>query len=356
MALEETIFLTGFPGFIAGRLVEKLADEGARLLLLVQPSLLDRAKKDVAEFRLSGRYTDDQFRLLPGDITQPGLGLATDDLEMAQAETTSLFHLAAIYDLKVKRDLAMKVNVDGTLNVNQFALSLPKLRRYHYISTCYVAGKRKGVIGEDELTHDAGFRNYYEETKYLAETEVAALMDRLPITIHRPSVVCGDTKTGETAKYDGIYYLMHYLRRSPNLLSIPNIGNARVRLNLVPVDFVIDAIAALANDEAAIGKTVQLADPAPLTTEELFNYLAVAVGGHRSSFTLPMPVVYYSLMTPISPPITGLPRSAVPYFFLEQTYDTTVSSSLLESHGVRCPWFPSYVDRLVDFARNHPVI
>lgn len=356
MALEDTIFLTGFPGFIAGRLVEKLASEGARLLLLVQPSLLERAQKDVAEFRLSGRFDADQFQLLTGDITEPGLGMSTAELELAQAETTSLFHLAAVYDLKVKRDLAMKVNVDGTLNVNQFALSLGKLRRYHYISTCYVAGKRKGVIHESELAHDAGFRNYYEETKYLAEAEVAALMNRLPITIHRPAVVCGDTKTGETAKYDGIYYLLHYLRRSPGLLSIPNIGNRKVSLNLVPVDFVIDAIAALANDEAAIGKTVQLADPAPLTTQELFNYLAVAVGGHRSWFTVPMPLVYYGLMTPISPPITGLPRSAVPYFFLEQTYDTTVSTALLEKHEVRCPWFPSYVDRLVEFARNHPVI
>jgi thioester reductase-like protein len=356
MALEETVFLTGFPGFIAGRLVEKLAEEGARLLLLVQPSLLDRAKKYVAEYRRSGRFADDQFQLLPGDITQPGLGLSADDFELAQNETTSLFHLAAIYDLMVKRDLAMKVNVDGTLNVNQFALSVKQLRRYHYISTCYVAGKRKGVIHENELAHDAGFRNYYEETKYLAETEVATLMDRLPITIHRPAVVCGDSKSGETAKYDGIYYLLHYLRRSPNMLSIPNIGNRKVGLNLVPVDFVIDGIAALAQDETAIGKTVQLADPSPLTTEELFDQLAVAVGGHRSWFTVPMPMVYYSLMTPISPPITGLPRSAVPYFFLEQTYDTEVSTTLLEKHGVRCPWFPSYVDRLVEFARNHPVI
>ena len=101
---------------------------------------------------------------------------------------------------------------------------------------------------------------------------------------------------------------------------------------------------------------MQLADPAPLTTEELFNQLAVAVGGHRSWFTLPMPLVYYSLMTPISPPITGLPRSAVPYFFLEQTYDTAIATALLEPHDVRCPWFPSYVDRLVEFARNHPMI
>src|SRR6185295_20327092 len=128
----------------AGRLIEKLASEGARMLLLVQPALLDRAKEEVGEFRLSGRYTADQFVILPGDITQPALGLSPNDLELAQNETTTIFHLAALYDLAVKRRLAMKVNLEGTQNVNNFALFLPKLRRYHYISTCYVAGKRKG--------------------------------------------------------------------------------------------------------------------------------------------------------------------------------------------------------------------
>ena len=84
---------------------------------------------------------------------------------------------------------------------------MPNLRRYNYVSTCYVAGKRKGEIRENELEHDAGFRNFYEETKYLAEIEVERLKSEFPVTIFRPSVVVGDSETGETAKYDGIYYL-----------------------------------------------------------------------------------------------------------------------------------------------------
>ena len=117
------------------------------------------------------------------------------------------------------RDLAVRVNLEGTRNVNQFAGSLRHLKHYHYVSTCYVAGKRKGVIFENELRHDAGFRNYYEETKYLAEMEVDALKSELPITIHRPAVVCGDSRTGETAKYDGIYYLIRYLLKWPSILA-----------------------------------------------------------------------------------------------------------------------------------------
>src|SRR5881227_1495696 len=205
MDLDETIFLTGFPGFIAGRLVKRLAMEGARFLLLVQPAFLERARREVARIATETGSTPDNFHLIEGDITRADLGIAPTELEQARGETTILFHLAAIYDLAVRREPAMLVNVEGTRNVNQFALTLPSLSRYHYVSTCYVAGLRTGKILETELRHEEGFRNFYEETKYLAEVEVDALKAKLPVTIHRPSVGCGDSQTGETAKYDGVY-------------------------------------------------------------------------------------------------------------------------------------------------------
>lgn len=354
MALDETIFLTGFPGFIAGRLVARLATEGARFLLLVQPAFMERAREETARISTETNQPPGNFRLLAGDITQPNLGLEPADLATAQAETTVLFHLAAIYDLAVARAPALRVNVEGTRNVNAFAQTLSRLRHYHYVSTCYVAGLRRGTILETELRHEAGFRNYYEETKYLAELEVEQLKERLPVTVHRPSVVCGDSRTGETAKYDGIYYLMHYLRKQPRLLSILNIGNRRVRLNLVPVDFVVEAMARLARDERAVGLTLQLADPRPLTSGELFDAIAATLAGRGSRLTLPAPLVRVSLALPFSPRLSGLPRAAVPYFFLSQAYDTTLSRRLLEPHGVSCPPFPSYVGALARFVEQHP--
>src|SRR5690606_7497686 len=116
-----------------------------------------------------------------------------------------------------------------------------------------------------------GFRNHYEESKYLAELSVEKLKGELPVTIFRPSVVVGDSQTGETAKYDGIYSLIHYLLKAPRLLRLLNVGNHDVRLNLVPVDFVVEGMAALSSDANAEGKTLALADPEPLTTAELFN-------------------------------------------------------------------------------------
>ena len=174
----------------------------------------------------------------------------------------------------------MLVNVTGTRNVNAFAKSARNLRHYHYVSTCYVAGKRRGRILETELNHDAGFRNYYEETKYLAETEVATLSEELPITIHRPSVVCGDSVSGETAKFDGVYYLIKYLLKSPGLFSILNIGNREVKLNLVPVISWSRVRRPRAGWRAigrlATGRSYQL------STRELVDVLAEEIAGNGS--------------------------------------------------------------------------
>src|SRR5215216_4860667 len=351
---RETIFITGFPGFIANRLLERLERKDCDFILLVQPSLVARALAEIERIsQVTGRSVRD-FRIVEGDISVPRLALSDVDLAMVQHETTRVFHLAAVYDLAVPQDLAMRVNAGGTRNVVGLARTLPHLRQFHHVSTCYVAGKREGVILETELRHVAGYRNYYEESKYLAELEVESAKNDLPVTIHRPAVVCGDSKTGETGKYDGVYYLIHYLLNWPSVLSTINIGNHEVSLNLVPVDFVVDGMAALAFDERAIGKTLQLADPAPLTTNQLFNAITNSIDGHKSKITAPAKLVRFFLMLPPSPKLTGLPHHAVPYFFVKQLYDTTQAQQLLAPHGIQCPPFESYVDRIVDFARTHP--
>ncbi|HSB28853.1 MAG TPA: SDR family oxidoreductase [Pyrinomonadaceae bacterium] len=353
MHYDDTFLVTGFPGFIANRLIEQLAKSTAKFILLVQPTLESRARDEITAIATrTGRDTSD-FRIVFGDISLPNLGLTEEHRCFAQAETTRVFHLAAIYDLGVARDLAIKINVEGTRNVNNFARSLDRLRHFHHVSTCYVAGKREGRILESELRHAAGFRNFYEESKYLAELEVEALKRDLPVTVHRPAVVCGDSKTGETVKYDGVYYLILYLLRWPRGLSLLNIGNHEVCLNLVPVDYVVEAMSALAFDEAAIGKTIQLADPNPLTTNQLFDTISNSITGKGSKITVPPAWVEFFLMLPPSPAITGLPHHGVPYFFVKQTYDTTNARELVERHGIHCPPFQSYVDKIVQYAEQH---
>lgn len=356
MNFNETIFLTGFPGFIASRLVKRLAKSNTQFFLLVQPNFVEKAMSEIEKISAETNVPQENFALVEGDITRENLGISAEDLEIIRNETSDVFHLAAIYDLAIAKEPAFSVNVEGTKNVNNFVKSLPNLRRYNYISTCYVAGKRKGLIREDELEHEAGFRNFYEETKYLAETEVEKLKGEIPLTIFRPSVVVGDSKTGETAKYDGIYYLIKYLQKAPSLLRFFNVGNSKVRLNLVPVDFVVEGIAALYKDESAEGKTIALADSNPATTAELFDLIAQSLTGKKSALTPPSALVEKSLMLSISPGITGLPHSGVPYFFLEQTYDTSVADKLLASHNVSCPPFSAYVENLIDFLKKNPTL
>lgn len=354
MNFTETIFLTGFPGFIAGRLVEKLATTETQFFLLVQSQFLEKAAETVEKIASETNIPLENFALIEGDITRENLGISEEDLQTVLTETTDVFHLAAIYDLGIAQEPAFKVNVEGTKNVNEVVKKMPNLRRYNYISTCYVAGKRTGEILENELEHDAGFRNFYEETKYLAELEVEKLKSDLPVTIYRPSVVVGDSRTGETAKYDGIYYVIFYYKKFAPLLRLANVGNKKVRLNLVPVDFVVESLAALSKDEKAVGKTVALADPNPLSTAEICDAIIKALTGKKSVLTPPAKLIEFSLNLPVSPPLTGLPHYGVPYFFLEQTYDTKVSEELLKAHNIACPNFNEYAANLVKFVEANP--
>lgn len=354
MLFRETFLITGFPGFIATRLVERLAKSETQFFLLVEPKFVERAMEEAQQI---AEYTGtplESFVIVEGDITRQNLGVEYDDLQTILAETTDVFHLAAAYDLAIDRETAFAVNLEGTRRVNEVVTKLRNLRRYNYVSTCYVAGKRTGEIREKELEHDAGFRNFYEETKYLAELEVESMKDKFPVTVFRPSVVIGDSQNGETVKYDGVYYLIQYLRKAPNLLRIVNVGNPKVRLNLVPVDFVVDAIAALARDRAADGKTLAIADPNPLTTSQLFDVIAKDLTGRKSEFHPPAWLVEWSLLLGISPRLTGLPHYGVPYFFIEQTYDTTQAKSLLRRHNVSCPRFEKYVSNIIDFVEENP--
>ncbi len=350
----ETIFLTGFPGFIAGKLVSRLATPETQFFLLVQKNFVEKATQEVERISAETNTPLENFALIEGDITQADLGMSAEDLQAVQDETTSVYHLAAVYDLAVAKNVAYAVNLDGTKNVNELVKKTKNLQRYNYVSTCYVSGKRIGVIREDELAHETGFRNFYDETKYLAEVEVEKLKADYPVTIFRPAVVVGDSKTGETVKYDGIYYVINYLRKFPALLRLINVGNDLVTVNLVPIDFVVNGMVALAKDERAIGKTIALADSNPLTTAQACDEISIAVCGKKSVTKLPPKLMERILMLPFSPTFSGLPHEGVPYFFNPQTFDTSVATELLSAHGISCPSFKDYVKTLVKFVEEHP--
>ena len=131
MLYRESIFLTGFPGFIAGRLLERLAKYETQYFLLVQPHLVEQAMNEVEAISEFTGVPLESFVIVEGDITLPQLGLSDEDLETLQFETTDVFHLAAVYDLGIDRSTAQKVNLEGTRNVNDVVLGMRNLKRYN---------------------------------------------------------------------------------------------------------------------------------------------------------------------------------------------------------------------------------
>ncbi len=211
-----TVLITGFPGFLGSALLPRVLDRtGGRAVCLVQPKFMAMAERRAAELAQREPALAGRIELVHGDITQPGLGLDEAALRSVVADTTELWHLAAVYDLAVPRPLGMRVNVEGTRNVLDVAERCTRLERLQYFSTCYVSGRYAGPFAEEDLEVGAPFNNFYEETKHLAEVEVRRAMSRgLPATIYRPSIVVGDSHSGETQKYDGPYVVMQWLMRS----------------------------------------------------------------------------------------------------------------------------------------------
>jgi thioester reductase-like protein len=348
-----TILFTGFPGFIGMRLLPRLMElaPGARVRCLVQPRFLEAARQGLAQIEAAHVHARGRLDIVVGDITAPGLGLEADAARALRQDVTAAHHLAAVYDLAVARDLGMKVNVEGTRNVVRLLAECPRLERLHYVSTCYVSGTATGVFHETDLDVGQSFKNHYEETKFIAEVEVAR--SSLPATIYRPSIVVGDSRTGETGKFDGPYFTITAMEKVPSPGLFIRIGSGRNPANVVPVDFVTEAIARLSVSPVSRGRTYHLADPQPLSVFEVgelfarelgkrFAYLPVPKGVAKALFA-PRPVQRHF----------GMPVQTLDYFDHPCRYSTTQATTDLEAMGVRCPPLPSYVGRLVEFYRTH---
>ncbi len=352
-----TIFITGFPGFLGSKLVPLLLkrDADATVACLVQAKFADLARQRADELVAADRTLEGRIELVEGDLTASDLGI--EDRAALAARTSEIYHLAAVYDLAVSRDIGMRINVDGTRNLLRFAHDCSNLQRHHYISTCYVSGRHAGPFKETDLDVGQRFNNFYEETKFLAEVDVAAARDGgMPTTIYRPSIVVGDSRTGATQKYDGPYFLLQWLLRQPRWLSfMPVVGDpSMVRLNVVPSDYVIDGIAALSAKSDNIGTTYQLADPAPLTVDEMLETIAQGIG-HRV-VRVPVNVKAATWMLDHIGPaakVMQMPSQAVEYFVHPTHYDTTNAVTDLAGSDVVCPPFPAYLPAIVDFMRSN---
>lgn len=355
-----TVFLTGFPGFLGSGLVTRLLDrydDGTTVTCLVQPKFRDRAESRAAELA----DDPDRIDLREGDITDPDLGLgdAYDDL---QAETLEVFHLAAIYDLATEREPARQVNIEGTRHVLEFAAGVDDLRRFQYVSTVTVAGTYSGRFTEDMLQEGQQFCNYYETTKHMAEVLVQNRMDEIPTTIYRPGVVVGDSETGETQKYDGMYGLLELLDDQGAVAVLPTlVGSDTAEFNVVPRDYLVEAMAYLSGIDDSEGEVYHLADPDPKTTTELLTILGDAMG---KAWTFAPAIVpkdladgAVSLLSRFNDDAAELVETGeLTYFAWPPSFDCSNAVRDLEGSGIECPDLEEYADVLVEFYQNNPEV
>jgi len=363
------LLFTGFPGFLGSALLRRVLARGdGPVACLIQPRYRelaeDRAREIVAEVGSEADGTDSEsahppaVHLYEGDITEPALGLgsALDDPELLGG-VDELYHLAAVYDLSVDADLAEAVNVRGTERVLDAAEGLA-VDRLHYVSTCYVSGRYDGVFTADHLREGQSFNNRYEASKYRAEVAVRERMaDGLPATVYRPAITVGDSETGETDKLDGPYNLLRLLFAQPARLAfaftLP--GADETELNVVPRDYVVDAIAALSGRPETVGETFQLCDPEPLTVPEFVATLSDAAD--RRTVTVPTPKrVAKAAARLLSAAGVGVEPATIDYFDHPTRYRCPNARAALDGTGVEPPPFESYVDRIVAFARENPSV
>jgi nucleoside-diphosphate-sugar epimerase len=265
---------------------------------------------------------------------------------------TDVLHAAEQSTLSSPREEMRRVNLTGTQAVLELAIDCRKLRRFTHLSTVFVSGDRVGVIAEDELACGQAFRNPYEESKFEAELLVRRAMGQIPTTVLRPSIVVGDTKTGEIDRFEGPYALAILLVTSPLQVPVPLPGDGIAPLNAVPIDYVVDATAAIHKDSRAVGRTFHLVDPNPSSARRVYETIAQRSGKKLPRLSLGYKLTDALLKLPGLERLTREQRAATAYVNHLSFYSSRHTLEILDGTGIRCPPIESYLDNLIEYVRT----
>ncbi|HEY5921471.1 MAG TPA: dephospho-CoA kinase [Kofleriaceae bacterium] len=341
---REVALVTGFPAFTARRMIAKLltAEPDTKLYVLARDKFAPEA-----EALLDSLKAGDRAEVLVGDVCDMDLGLSSVEYRALSRELTWIHHLAGIYFMGVDEDTMRRVNVGGTRSVLGLARDAARLERLVHWSTTTVSGAREGTFYEEDLEAGQKFHNGYERTKFDSERLVRNAMRQLPVTIVRPSIIVGDSKTGEIDRLDGPYYLMVLIATNASGLRLPILGRGDSPLHLVPIDYVIEAAWHVAHSRGAAGKTFHLVDPQPLSARAVFDGVAEHAKTEKPRGHIPRPLARAVLKTP------GLARlGRGPLTFLDMIdhtvhYDQTNTAQALAGTTLRCPALSDYLPVLV---------
>jgi short-subunit dehydrogenase len=354
-------FLTGATGFIGRNLVERLLRREGTVFALVRAGSRGRLE----ELRTS--WGADGARVVPiaGDLSQPGLGVSEEDLLTLRGTVDHFFHLAAIYDMAADAEAQEIANVEGTRHAVELAGTI-EAGCFHQVSSIAAAGLYRGVWREDMFEEAQNLDTHpYFRTKHESE-RVAREECQRPWRVYRPGIVVGDSRTGEIDKIDGPYYFFKLLQRARRVLPawLPTVGVEGGEINIVPVDFVADAIDHLAHEPGLDGRAFHLTDPNPKTAGEAIDLFARAADAPQSTLRLDSGVTEPATnlvrtglrlfppgkrMAQVALDQLGIPPGVLQYVNYPTSFDSTETQAALAGSGIEVPPLESYASRVWDY-------
>ena len=358
-------FVTGATGFIGKRLVKKLLErKGAVVHFLIREESADKVA-DLRNFWGVG-----PARAVPvfGDLTAKKLGVAADDVKKLKGEIDHFYHLAAVYDLAADEETQVAVNIEGTRNTVDLAKAIDA-GHFHHVSSIAAAGLYEGVFREDMFDEAEGLDHPYFQTKH--ESEKIVRQDcKVPWTVYRPAMVVGDSQTGEMDKIDGPYYFFKLIQRLRQLLPpwMPTVGLEGGRVNIVPVDFVVNALNVISHQKDIGKKCFHLVDPVGYRVGDVLDIFSRAAHAPRMNLFVNAALLGFipksvkkSLMA--MAPVRrvrnavmkdlGLPEDMLTFVNYPTRFDCRETLAALKGSGVECPNLKDYAWRLWDYWERH---
>ena len=357
-------FVTGATGFIGRFLVGRLLKrDDTRVFALVRCG--SEYKLDALRNRLG--VDADRLVAIHGDINEKLLGVSKRDQDDLNGQIDHFFHLAAIYDLTADENTQRYTNIEGTRQTLKLAEKI-QAGRFHHVSSIAAAGLYDGTFTEDMFEEATGLDDAYLLTKHESEALVRQ-ESKIPWRIYRPAMVVGHSETGAMDKVDGPYYLFKFIQKLKDVLPnwIPLIGVEGGHFNVVPVDFVADALDHIAHQPDHDGQCFHLTADRSYSLGEIMDIIAGAAQAPRMALKLEnrlfdvVPGFVRKGVSALTPNLLlnaaldnlDIPPSAMKFLTFPTEYDNSRAKAALEGTGIAAPGLESYIQQLWDFWENH---
>ena len=358
-------FVTGATGFIGKRLVKKLLErKGSVVYFLIRKE----SESKVAGLRQYWGVSAARVVPVFGDLTAKKLGVSLDVIKKLKGQVDHFYHLAAIYDMEADEASQITVNIEGTRNTVELAKAIDA-GHLHHVSSIAAAGLYEGVFREDMFEEAENADHPYFMTKHESE-KIVRKECKVPWSVYRPAMVVGDSTTGEMDKIDGPYYFFKLIQRMRQLLPpwMPSVGLEGGRINIVPVDFVVDALDLISHQANIDKRCYHLVDPEGYRVGDVLDIFSKAAHAPKMNLFVnaallgfiprsvtkglmalaPVRRVRNAIMKDL-----GLPEDMLTFVNYPTRFDCRDTLAALKGSGVACPNLKDYAWRLWDYWERH---